>query len=143
MIIQILTLHTLSVLFIRLALLFIIKISVPVRIKIKQLTARFQNTAPFFVRPFRILQIPSQISADHNIKHIIFKLQILRIHFIKLNISAKLPCILLCSIQHLLRIVYRSNLIPRFCQNNRKKARTCTDIQNLQLLFRFLRKLTL
>ena len=143
MIIQILTLYTPPILLIRLTLLLIIKIAIPVRIKIKQLSPRLQNTTPLPISPLWLLQIPGQIPADYHIKHIILKLQILRIHLIKSNIPAKFPCILLRSIQHLLRIIHRSNPIPRSSQNNRKKARSGTNIQNLQLLLRFLRKLTL
>ena len=143
MIIQILTLHALSVFLIRLTLLLIIKIAIPVRIKIKQLAARFQDTAPLPVRPLRILQIPGQIPADHNVKHTILKLQILRIHLIKSNLLTKLSRILLRSIQHLLRIIHSSHLIPFLSQDHREKSRTGTNIKNLQLFLRLLRKLAL
>ena len=141
MIIQMLTLHTLSVFLIRQAFLLIIKITVPVCIEIKKLSARFQYTTPLFISSLRILQIPCQIPADHNIKHIILKFQILSIHLIKRNPLTKITGIPLRGIQHLLRIINSSHLISRLSQNNRKKSRSCSDIQNLNLILRFLREL--
>ena len=141
MIIQVLALHTLSVRFIRLTLFFIIKIAIPVRVKIKKLSARFQYTAPLFISSLRILQIPCQIPADHNIKHIILKFQILCIHLIKRNPFTKITCIPLRSIQHLLCIINSSHLISCLSQNNRKKSGSCSNIQNLNLILRFLREL--
>ena len=136
-----LTLHTLSVFLIRQAFLLIIKITVPVCIEIKKLSARFQYTTPLFISSLRILQIPCQIPADHNIKHIILKFQVLSIHLIKRNPLTKITGIPLRGIQHLLRIINSSHLISRLSQNNRKKSRSCSDIQNLNLILRFLREL--
>ena len=62
MIFQMLLLHVFSILLVLSFFLCIIKIAIPVGVKIQQYAALFEYPLPFAVGFLRLLQIPGQIS---------------------------------------------------------------------------------
>ena len=147
MVIELLLLHFLAVCLVCLFFLLIIEIAVPVRIKIEQYAARFQDTHPLLVCLLRLFQIPGQISGNDNIKGLIRKLQILCIHALQRHalqtVFRIFSQILFRLFQHLLRVVNSRHRITCLRQNHREESRAGSDIENLHLFFLFLWKLLL
>ena len=142
MIIQAVVFHIFPVVFVGLTLLFLIKITVPVGIKIQKSSSYLQYTDPLSVSNIRMLQIPGKISGNDHVKGIILKIQLLCIHPQKADIPAKVSCIFLCLFQHSFRIIHCIYMISGFCQDHRKKSGACSDIQDTDLFLGLVRKLT-
>ena len=142
MIIQAVVFHIFPVVFVGLTLLFLIKITVPVGIKIQKSSSYLQYTDPLSISNIRMLQIPGKISGNDHVKGIILKIQLLCIHPPKTDVPAKLSRIFLCLFQHSFRIIYCIYMISGFCQDHRKKSGTCSDIQDTDLFLGLVRKLT-
>ena len=147
MVVELLLFHFLPVCLVRFFFLLVIEITVPVRIKIEQHAARFQDTHPLLVCLLRLFQIPGQISGNDNIKGLIRKLQILCIHPLQRHalqtVFRIFSQILFRLFQHLLRIVNSRHRITCLRQNHREESRAGSDIENLHLFFLFLWKLLL
>ena len=141
MIIQAVVFHIFPVVFVGLTLLFLIKITVPVGIKIQKSSSCLQYTDPLSVSNIRMLQIPGKISGNDHVKGIILKIQLLCIHPQKADIPAKISCIFLCLFQHSFRIIHCIYMISGFCQDHRKKSGACSDIQDTDLFLGFVREL--
>ena len=129
-------LYPFPVLFIFFSLLLIEEMMIPVRIEVQKTAAFFQHAHPFCISFSRLFQIPGQISGNDYIKVSIRKIQFLRIHSLKMDAGSKCPRIFLCLLQHSFCIIYCRHIISCFGEQNGKKSRTCSNIQNLQRPFR-------
>ena len=141
MIIQAVVFHIFPVVFVGLTLLFLIKITVPVGIKIQKSSSYLQYTDPLSVSNIRMLQIPGKISGNDHVKGIILKIQLLCIHPQKADIPAKISRIFLCLFQHSFGVIHCIHVISGFCQDHREKSGACSDIQDTDLFLGFVREL--
>ena len=69
----------------------IIKMTVPVCIKIAQKSARFQHTYPFLIRLSRVFQIPGNISGKYRVKFAVSQFKLLASLSFQVIFSANTP----------------------------------------------------
>src|SRR5699024_8510074 len=95
----------------------------------------------FLISSGGILQIPGKISGYYCIKSLVRKLQVLGIHLHPLDFFSQISRIMPGFFQHFLCIVHSCHLIAGLCQDNGKKTRSCTDVQDFCFFWFLTRKM--
>ena len=80
------------------------------------------------------MQRPADISAHNKIKALDRKVEFMCIHNKKLRRYAEPPRIFTRMLEHTFRTVNTGNAVPLLTENTGEKARTSTNIQNVERL---------
>ena len=105
-----------------------------VRVKVQEPAARLQNPEPFPVGLLRFRKRPCEIAAENHIKAFLRIGKCLRVHLPEYNIEISLCGKRSGFLQHGRRQINALYLMPRLRQQHRKKAGSCADVQNPQML---------
>ena len=110
------------------------QITIPVRVKIQQQTARFQHPHPLGIGRIGMGEVPCEVPGNHHIEAAVRKGQLFSVHPAELDPFRQSPRVFQCLCQHGVRVVHGRHLVAQFRQDDGKKARPGSNLQNADVI---------